>query len=75
MKMNENRIYELSTKIETIQSELKEEKERVIQETIKMHAEALYKELKAFPIEEFTLRDIEQYFKAIVWDIKDIYKG
>ena len=58
-----------------IQRELEVEKERVIKETIKTHAEALYKELQEHPIEEFTLRDIEQYFKAIVWDIKDINKG
>jgi predicted nucleic acid-binding Zn-ribbon protein len=75
MKAVENKIYQLSSQIESLESQLKVEKERVIKETIKAHAEALYKEMQTVDIKEFTQRDIEQYFKDIVWDIKDILRG
>lgn len=73
-ELQENKINQLENKIETLQRQLKAEQERVIKETIKTHAEALYKELQENPISDFTLRDIEQYFKGIVWDVKDILK-
>lgn len=72
--MIDNKIYELENQIETLQRQLKAEQERVIKETIKTHAEALYNEMQTVESKEFTLRDIEQYFKAIVWDVKDILK-
>jgi predicted phage tail protein len=71
----DNKIYQLSSQIESLQNQLKAEKERVIKDTIKTHAKALYKEIQENDPKEFTQRDIEQYFKAIVWDIKDILKG
>ena len=75
MSEADNKIYQLSSQIENLQNQLKTEKERFIKETIKTHAEALYKEMQTVDLKEFTQRDIEQYFKAIVWDIKDIMKG
>jgi len=75
MKNIENKIYKLSDNIETLQRELRTEKERVIKEIVTVHAKALFKELQEHPIEEFTLRDIEQYFKGIAWDIRDTYKS
>jgi 3-methyladenine DNA glycosylase AlkD len=71
----DNKIYQLSSQIESLQNQLKAEKERVIKETIKTHAEALYKEMQTVDSKDFTQRDIEQYFKAIVWDVKDIING
>lgn len=73
-ELEENKINRLENQIETLQRQLKSEQERVIKETIKTHSEVLYKELQENPISEFTQRDIEMYFKAIVWDIKDILK-
>lgn len=72
--MAKNKIYELSHQIESLQSQLKAEQERVLKETIKTHAEVLYKEMQTVESKDFTLRDIEQYFRAIVWDVKDIIK-
>lgn len=71
----ENKISKVKYEITALQLQLKVEQERVIKETIKIHAEALYKEIQENNPKEFTQRDIEQYFKAIVWDIKDILKG
>jgi 3-methyladenine DNA glycosylase AlkD len=72
--MADNKICQYKNEIETLQRQLKAEQERVIKETIKTHAEALYKEMQTVESKEFTLRDIEQYFQAIVWDIKDILR-
>ena len=68
--MIENKIYQL----ETLQRQLKEEKERVIKESIKIHAEKLYKELQENPISDFTIRDIEMYFASIADDVKTTLK-